>query len=91
MVALGKTVIHGDKTDAGKHASRLMEALGGHEKDVPHNNVSRIMEFQAFYGEMKKGAAKLATDAGTGNLRKTSLSYGRVLEACATCHTKFRG
>ena len=36
MVALGKAVIHGDKTDAGKQASRLTEALGGHEKDVPH-------------------------------------------------------
>jgi cytochrome c556 len=90
MVALGKAVIHGDKTDAGKHASRLTEALKGHEKDVPHKNVSRIKEFRAFYGEMSKRAAKLAADAGTGNLQKTSLSYGRVLEACASCHAKFR-
>jgi cytochrome c556 len=90
MVALGEAVIHGNKTDAGKHASRLTEALGGHEKDVPHKNVSRIKEFQAFYGEMKKRAVKLAADAGTGNLQKTSLSYGRVLEVCASCHAKFR-
>ncbi|MDP2658747.1 MAG: hypothetical protein Q8O78_10080 [Candidatus Deferrimicrobium sp.] len=90
MVALGKAVIHGDKTEAGKHASRLTEALGGHEKDVPHKNVSRIKEFQAFYGEMNRRAVKLAADAGTGNLRKTALAYGRVLEACATCHTTFR-
>jgi len=90
MVALGKAVIHGDKTDAEKHASRLTEALRGHEKDVPHKNVSRIKEFQAFYGEMKKRAAKLAADAGTGNLQKTSLAYGRVLEVCASCHAKFR-
>ncbi len=90
MVALGKAVIHGDKTGAGKHASRLTEALGGNEKDVPHNNVSRIKEFQAFYGEMKKRAVKLAADAGTGNLQKTALAYGRVLEVCASCHAKFR-
>jgi len=90
MASLGKAIIHGDKTDAGKHASRLTEALGGHEKDVPHKNVSRIKEFQGFYGEMKKRTAKLAADAGTGNLQKTSLSYGRVLEACASCHAKFR-
>jgi cytochrome c556 len=90
MVALGKTVIHGDKPDAEKHAGRLTEALQGHEKDVPHKNVSRIKEFQALYGEMKKRAVKLAADAGTGNLQKTSLAYGRVLEVCASCHAKFR-
>jgi hypothetical protein len=90
MVALGKTVIHGDKTDAGEHANRLAEALRGHEKDVPHKNVARIKEFRAFYGEMKRRTAKLAVDAGTGNLQKTSLSYGRVLEVCASCHAKFR-
>jgi len=90
MVALGKAVIHGDKNGAGKLASRLTEALGGHEKDVPHKNVSRIREFQAFYAEMKKRAAKLAGDTKTGNLQKTSLSYGRVLEACVSCHAKFR-
>ena len=53
-------------------------------------NVSRIKEFQAFYGEMKKRAAKLAADAGTGNLQKTSLSYGRVLDACVSCYATFR-
>jgi Cytochrome C''. len=90
MVALGKAVTHGDKSDAGKHASRLTETLGGHEKDVPHKNVSRIKEFQAFYGEMKKRTAKLVADAGTGNLQKTSLAYGRVLEVCVSCHAKFR-
>jgi len=90
MVALGKSVIHGDKSDAEKHAGRLTDALGGHEKDVPHKNVSRIKEFQAFYGELKKRTVKLAADAGTGNLQNTSLSYGRVLEACVSCHTKFR-
>lgn len=90
MIALGEAVIRGNKVDAGKHASRLTEALAGYEKDVPHKNVSRIKEFQAFYGEMKKRAVKLAADAGTGNLRKAALSYGRVLEACVSCHAKFR-
>ena len=90
MVALGKAVIFGDKIGAGKHANRLTESLRGHEKDVPHKNVSRINEFQAFYGELMKRAAKLADDAGTGNLQKTALSYGRVLEVCASCHAKFR-
>ena len=90
MVALGKAVIHGDKTDAGKHASRLTEALRDHEKDVPHKNVSRIKEFQAFYGEFQKRTAKMAADAKTGNLQKTALSYGRVLEVCVSCHAKFR-
>jgi hypothetical protein len=90
MVALNKAVTHGDKTDAGKHAVRLTEALRGHEKDVPHKNISRVKEFQAFYGEMKKRTSKLAADAGTGNLRKTALSYGKVLEVCVSCHAKFR-
>ena len=90
MVALDIAVIHGDKANAEKHASRLTETLHGYEKDVPHKNVSRIKEFRAFYGEMKKRAAKLAADAGTGDMRKTSLSYGKVLEVCASCHAKFR-
>ena len=90
MVALGKALILGDKPGAEKQASRLTEALGGHEKDIPHKNASRIKEFQAFYGELMKRAAKLADDAGTGNLQKTALSYGRVLEVCASCHAKFR-
>ena len=90
MLALGKSVLHGDKSDAEKHASRLTKALGGHEKDVPHKNVSQIKEFQAFYGELKKRTAKLAADAGSGNLPKTALSYGRVLEVCVSCHAKFR-
>ena len=90
MVALGKAVIHSDKPGAGKYASRLTEALKGHEKDVPHKNVSGTKEFQAYFKELKGRAETLATDAGTGNLRKTSLAYGRVLEACVSCHAKFR-
>jgi len=90
MVALGEAVIHGNKTGAGEQATRLTEALKGHEKDVPHKNVSRTREFQAFYGELKKRTAKLGADAKTGNLRKTSLAYGKVLEVCASCHAKFR-
>jgi len=90
MVALNNAVIRGDKTDAGKHAVRLTEALKGHEKDIPHKNISRVKEFQAFYGEMKKRAGLLAADSRAGNLRKTSLAYGRVLEVCASCHAMFR-
>lgn len=90
MVALGKAVIQGNKTDAGEQANRSAEALRGHEKDVPHKNVSRIKEFQAFYGEMKRRAVKLAADAGTGNMQKTSLSYGRTLEAWVSCHKRCR-
>lgn len=76
MVALGKALIHGDKTDAGKHARRLTETLMGHKKDVPHKNVSRIKEYHALYGEVKKRPVKLAVDAGTGNLQNTSLPAG---------------
>lgn len=90
MVALGEAVIHGNKAAAGEQASRLTDALRGHEKDIPHKNVSRTREFQEFYGELRKRTAKLAADAGTGNLQKTSLAYGRVLEVCASCHAKFR-
>ncbi|MCR4308894.1 MAG: cytochrome c [Deltaproteobacteria bacterium] len=90
MVALGEAVIHGNKTDAGKHASRLSEALRGYEKDIPHKNVSRIKEFQALYGETKKRVTRLAADADTGNLQKVALSYGRVLEACVSCHKQYR-
>jgi len=90
MVALGEAVIHGNKSAAGEQASRLTEALRGYEKDVPHKNVSRTREFHAYYGELQKRSARLAEDAKTGNLQKTSLAYGRVLEVCASCHANFR-
>jgi len=90
MGALGKALMHADKPGAGKYASRLAEALKGHEMDVPHKNVSRAKEFHAFFKELKGRAGTLATDAGTGDLRKTSLAYGRVLEVCVSCHAKFR-
>ena len=90
MAAPGKAVIHGEKTGAGKPASRLTEAPGGHEKDVPRKNVSGVREFHAFHGELTKRAAKPADDAGIGNLRKMALSCGRVLETCASRHAKSR-
>jgi cytochrome c556 len=90
VAALGKALIHADKPGAEKYAGRLTEALRGHERDVPHKNVSRAKEFQAFFKELKGRAEKLAVDAGTGNLQKTSLAYGRVLEVCVSCHAKFR-
>jgi len=90
MVGLGKALIHADKPGTGKYASRLTEVLRGHEMDVPHKNVSRAKEFHAFFKELKGRAGTLATDAGTGDLRKTSLAYGRVLEVCVSCHAKFR-
>lgn len=90
MAALGEAVIHGNKTGAGEQANRLTDALRGHEKDVPHKNVSRTREFQTFYGELQKRTATLAGVAKTGNLQKTSLAYGKVLEVCASCHAKFR-
>jgi cytochrome c556 len=90
MVALGEAVIDGNKTAAGEHANRLTEALRGHEKDVPHKNVSRTKEYKAYYGELQKRTSRLAEDAKTGNLQKTSQAYGRVLEVCASCHATFR-
>ena len=39
---------------------------------------------------MNRRAVKLAADAGTGNLQKTSLAYGRVLDACVSCHKRYR-
>ncbi|MGE5285562.1 MAG: cytochrome c [Actinomycetota bacterium] len=90
MVSLGKAVILSDKPGAGKYTSRLSEALKGHEKDVPHKNIARIREFQAYYAELRKRTATLAGAAKTGDLQKTALSYGRVLEVCVSCHAKFR-
>ena len=90
MVALGKAVIHGDKTDAGKHASRLAEVLGGSEKDVPHKNTARIKEFKGFYAELKKRIDRLSGETQSGGIPKIAVAYGRVLESCVACHAKFR-
>ena len=84
-------------TKCGNTTSFLLRPFRGRfllknilEQPESIRRVSRIKEFRAFYGEMKRRTAKLAADAGTGNLQKTSLSYGRVLEVCASCHAKFR-
>jgi cytochrome c556 len=69
-------------------------------KTLEHNEFSveafplRIVieEYSRTYGEYSAGIRRTdsAADAKTGNLQKTSLAYGRVLEACVSCHAKFR-
>jgi cytochrome c556 len=51
-----------------------------------------IDEYSRTAGEYSAGIRRTdpAADAGTGNLQNTSLAYGRVLEACVSCHAKFR-
>lgn len=60
--------------------------------EQPENirRVSLMKKFRTFYGEMKGRAAKPAVDAGAGNLQKTALSHGRVLEVCTSRHARFR-
>jgi len=80
MVALGKAMIHEDKSDAEKHARQLTEACG-HEKDVPHKNVSRTKEFQA----STKSSGRGRETGGRCRYRQPPEGvpvYGRVLEAC---------
>jgi len=90
MVALGNAVIHGDKTDAAKHAGRLAEALAGYEKDVPHKNFPRIKDFKGYYAELKNRIDRLSGETRSGGIPEIAGAYGRVLETCASCHAKFR-
>jgi cytochrome c556 len=90
MVALGEAVIHGNKTGAGEQATRLTDALRGHEKDVPHKNTARIKEFKGFYAELKNRIDRLSVETRSGDFPKIAVAYGRVLETCASCHAKFR-
>ncbi len=52
--------------------------------------MNALSEQEAPVKNMKKRIAKLAADADTGNLQKMSLAYGRVLEACVSCHNRYR-
>lgn len=90
MSSLLEAVVDGNVSEARDQAARLMEALAGHEKDVPHKNSTRIQEFKGLYAELKKRIGKLSGAARSGGIPGVASAYGRVLETCAACHAKFR-
>lgn len=90
MQALLEAIVHGDRARMQDQVNHLSEALRGHEKDMPHKNISRRKEFQALYGELNRRIDRMAADAKAPDLSKAALSYGRLLETCSNCHRKFR-
>ena len=90
MSSLLEAVIDGNSSGARDQSARLMETLSGYEKDVPHKNAARIKEFKGFYAELKKRIDTLSGETRSGGTPKTAVAFGRVLESCAACHSRFR-
>jgi len=75
---------------ARESAEKLVLSIKGHEKDAPHKNLAKAKEFHGLYVEMEKRAKGLQATLKAGDLPKAGITYGRILEVCATCHRKFR-
>lgn len=88
--SLTNAVIHGDIQGAREAATRIVDGLKGHEKDVPHKNRGRIAEFHKLHVELGKRAVAVRKALDAKNLPGAAVAYGRVLETCATCHGTFR-
>ncbi|NNF83819.1 MAG: cytochrome c [Deltaproteobacteria bacterium] len=87
---LSNAIIHSATRLAKEGAEKLVQSLIGHERDVPHKNLSHAKEFQQLYGELGKRAENLKAAVETDDLPRSAVAYGRILEVCATCHVKFR-
>lgn len=87
---LSNAIIHSATKLAKEGTEKLVQSLKGHEKDVPHKNLSHAKEFQPLYGELGKRAENLKAAIEADDLPRSAVAYGRILEVCATCHGKFR-
>ena len=87
---LTEALVLSDRKSADDAAALLVRSLAGHENDVPHKNRSRSKEYHGLFVELGKRAAMLRADLSAGKFPKAAGSYGRVLEACASCHMNFR-
>lgn len=90
MSGLLEAVIDGNVSGAQDHVARLTKALTGYEKDAPHKNVAQIKEFKGFYAELKNRIDRMSEETRSGGIPKIAAAYGRVLESCAACHSRFR-
>jgi cytochrome c556 len=87
---LSNAIIHSATKLAREGTEKLGQSLEGHERDVPHKNLSDIKEFQGLYGELGKRAENLKAAIEADDLPRSAVAYGRILEVCVTCHGKFR-
>lgn len=83
-------IIHSHAKMVLEGAEQLDRSLTGHENDMPHKNRDRSGEFHRLYGELGKRTEHLKAAAKAGDLPKSAVAYGKILEVCSTCHRKFR-
>jgi len=87
---LSYAIIHNAMEMAREGAETLGRSLAGHEQDVPHKKRSQAKEFHGLYLELGKRTENLKKAIRADDLPKAAVTYGRILETCATCHRIFR-
>jgi hypothetical protein len=87
---LPNAIIHSAPHLAHDGAEKLERALKGHEGDMPHKNRAHAKEFHQLYVELGNRTKTLKEAARDEDLPAAAVTYGRILEVCATCHKKFR-
>ena len=90
LSSLLEAVVDGNASGARDQAARLTKTMEGYEKDVPHKNIEQIKEFKGFYAELNKRIDRLLGETRSGSIPKISVAFGRILETCAACHSRFR-
>ena len=87
---MSNAIIHNAPQLAFDGAEKLEHSLIGHEGDMPHKNRTHVKEFHRLFVELGN-RTKIFKEAARGeDLPAAAVSYGRILEVCATCHGKFR-
>ncbi len=87
---ISNAIIHNAPQLAQEGAEKLEHSLKGHEKDMPHKNRAQVKEFHRLYVELGNRTKKLKGAIQAKDLPAAAVSYGRILEVCASCHKKFR-
>lgn len=87
---LTDALVRSDARGALGGSAALLDALAGHEKDVPHKNATKAREFHALFAQLGKRTGQMKKDLDRGDLQAAAVSYGRILSVCVSCHRTFR-
>ncbi len=90
MQGIANAIILSDLKSARDGADKLAGSLKGSRNDMPHKNQGHRKEFQGLYDGLGRRIAALQAALKTGDPARGGTAYGRVLEACAACHRRFR-
>ncbi len=80
----------GDIAAVEAEAGRITSATPDLKKSTPHKNVSQRKKFVGHATALEKTVTSTVALAKKGDFAGAKIAFGKVEEACAACHAKFR-